>query len=128
MVHAKYCLDIASALLALYVLNGAKWARVSCYVLSVPLLLLTLVFWQSMLDLGVMAICDVWITEESLSDRVFDANDILLYMSFGCLIDGTICLLDSNVQKAFTKMKSSSRFGWIWSLLFWAVLIYLIIG
>ena len=37
MVHAKYCLDIASALLALYVLKGAKWARVSCYVLSVPI-------------------------------------------------------------------------------------------
>ena len=117
-------LNIAFALLAFCVLKGAKWARVFCYVLSVPLLLLTLVFWQSMLDLGVMAICDVWIAEESLSDRFFDANDVLLYMSFACWIVGPVCLSDSKVQKVFAKMKSSSRFGWIWCLLFWTILIY----
>jgi len=51
-------------------------------------------------------------------------GDVLLFMSCGCLMAGTMGLLDSKVEKAFAKKKPSSRFGWIWCLLFWTILIY----
>ena len=122
MKDAVFAVTLAS--LAFYVLKGAKWARVSCYVLFLPLSLLTLIFWQFMLHVGVLAICDVWIAQDTLADSLFDMGDVLFFMSCGCLMAGTMGLLDSNVEKAFAKMKSSSRFGWIWCLLFWAILIY----
>lgn len=115
---------IAPALLALYVLKGAKWARVSCYVLFLPLSLLMLVFWQIMLHIGVLAIYDVWIARDTLADSLIDMGDVLFFMGCGCLMAGTMGLLDSNVEEVFAKMKSSSRFGWIWCLLFWAILGY----
>ena len=121
-------INIALALMSFCVLKGAKWARVSCYVLSVVLALPMLIFWQRILHLGVVAIYDVWIAEESLTDYCCDTGSVLLYMSFGCLIAGTVCLLDSNVQKVLANMKSSSRLGWLWCLLFWSILTYFIIG
>ena len=115
----------ASVVLAFCVLNGAKWARVSCYILSIPLSLILLLLWQVVLFTGVIAICDVATVRELFADTFGTRGEAISIgldvLSIGCLLAGTISLLTEKAQNAFKTIKSSARFGWVLCILFWVL-------
>ena len=113
--------DLASILLVIFVLKGARWARVSCYVLSITLYaVVMMITWLLILLSGWFALYDIESVKESIVD--FDSSMILGLMDFACFMVGTMFMLRSKAQETFKKMKVSTRFGWLLCVLFWMLI------
>ena len=98
--------NIAFVLLTVYVLRGAKWARISCYIIGALLLCM----------LGTEAVEDVpfgtW-KEGGTISFLLSLIDV-----FGFIV-GSVMLLVTNPLKTFEGCKAQPKNGWMVCLVFW---------